>query len=121
MTLSYFFFQAEEGIRGLTVTGVQTCALPISGRALQPYAVEPDQHRERLDAREQGERTGEPVRGAAVCRDLQGLHAISLCPDRTPDHVDRRGQGIDPQEIERVLEHSGLDGGAEADRDRAER
>src|SRR2546430_979994 len=23
------FFQAEEGIRGLTVTGVQTCALPI--------------------------------------------------------------------------------------------
>src|SRR5688572_20972811 len=26
-----FFFQAEDGIRGLTVTGVQTCALPISG------------------------------------------------------------------------------------------
>src|SRR5688572_11375790 len=25
-----FFFQAEDGIRGLTVTGVQTCALPIS-------------------------------------------------------------------------------------------
>src|SRR2546427_7086393 len=27
-----FFFQAEDGIRDLTVTGVQTCALPISGR-----------------------------------------------------------------------------------------
>src|SRR5438309_11148174 len=25
-----FFFQAEDGIRGGTVTGVQTCALPIS-------------------------------------------------------------------------------------------
>src|SRR2546430_3822954 len=25
----YFFFQAEDGIRDLTVTGVQTCALPI--------------------------------------------------------------------------------------------
>src|SRR5438270_10281747 len=25
-----FFFQAEDGIRYLTVTGVQTCALPIS-------------------------------------------------------------------------------------------
>src|SRR5574340_83781 len=25
------FFQAEDGIRGLLVTGVQTCALPISG------------------------------------------------------------------------------------------
>src|SRR5256886_12567346 len=28
-----FFFQAEDGIRDLTVTGVQTCALPISGGA----------------------------------------------------------------------------------------
>src|SRR2546430_12472020 len=26
----FFFFQAEVGIRDLTVTGVQTCALPIS-------------------------------------------------------------------------------------------
>src|SRR2546430_3961580 len=26
----FFFFQAEDGIRVLTVTGVQTCALPIS-------------------------------------------------------------------------------------------
>src|SRR2546428_8811580 len=29
--ISYFFFQAEDGIRDLIVTGVQTCALPISG------------------------------------------------------------------------------------------
>src|SRR2546422_4567506 len=28
-----FFFQAEDGIRDVAVTGVQTCALPISGRA----------------------------------------------------------------------------------------
>src|SRR5256886_13598687 len=27
--LCFFFFQAEDGIRDLTVTGVQTCALPI--------------------------------------------------------------------------------------------
>src|SRR5688572_29056944 len=27
--VSFFFFQAEDGIRDLTVTGVQTCALPI--------------------------------------------------------------------------------------------
>src|SRR5574340_1110619 len=26
----FFFFQAEDGIRALLVTGVQTCALPIS-------------------------------------------------------------------------------------------
>src|SRR5207302_1813630 len=30
----YFFFQAEDGIRDFHVTGVQTCALPISAREL---------------------------------------------------------------------------------------
>src|SRR5688572_31972829 len=30
---SIFFFQAEDGIRDLTVTGVQTCALPICSRS----------------------------------------------------------------------------------------
>src|SRR2546427_5685375 len=30
----FFFFQAEDGIRDLTVTGVQTCALPISGQTV---------------------------------------------------------------------------------------
>src|SRR5207244_8503165 len=29
--LFFFFFQAEDGIRDDLVTGVQTCALPISG------------------------------------------------------------------------------------------
>src|SRR5689334_24171961 len=33
----FFFFQAEDGIRDGTVTGVQTCALPISG---DPYSKE---------------------------------------------------------------------------------
>src|SRR5262249_59762941 len=35
----FFFFQAEDGIRDWSVTGVQTCALPISdaaGRVVQP-------------------------------------------------------------------------------------
>src|SRR5256886_8819563 len=32
--LFFFFFQAEDGIRDLTVTGVQTCALPISSLGL---------------------------------------------------------------------------------------
>src|SRR5256884_1528902 len=30
-SMSRFFFQAEDGIRDVAVTGVQTCALPISG------------------------------------------------------------------------------------------
>src|SRR2546429_7164376 len=31
----FFFFQAEDGIRDVAVTGVQTCALPISSRMLR--------------------------------------------------------------------------------------
>src|SRR5688572_31332993 len=31
----FFFFQAEDGIRDLTVTGVQTCALPICKKTNQ--------------------------------------------------------------------------------------
>src|SRR2546430_13218551 len=36
LLISFFFFQAEDGIRDLTVTGVQTCALPISDWASTP-------------------------------------------------------------------------------------
>src|SRR2546422_10133468 len=31
----FFFFQAEDGIRDVAVTGVQTCALPISAAVLR--------------------------------------------------------------------------------------
>src|SRR5690625_8037799 len=43
--LHYFFFQAEDGIRDGHVTGVQTCALPISSR---PCSAPGDPGRERL-------------------------------------------------------------------------
>ena len=33
--LVFFFFQAEDGIRDDLVTGVQTCALPISFSLVQ--------------------------------------------------------------------------------------
>src|SRR4030043_662732 len=37
MLCFFFFFQAEDGIRDVAVTGVQTCALPISqGRVAHP-------------------------------------------------------------------------------------
>src|SRR2546426_4781090 len=36
MILFFFFFQAEDGIRDYKVTGVQTCALPISPQARRP-------------------------------------------------------------------------------------
>src|SRR5947209_20345462 len=39
--MCFFFFQAEDGIRDIGVTGVQTCALPICVKtlsALGPFA-----------------------------------------------------------------------------------
>src|SRR2546429_9870158 len=33
----FFFFQAEDGIRDVAVTGVQTCALPISSGPSSGY------------------------------------------------------------------------------------
>src|SRR3989454_8681530 len=46
----FFFFQAEDGIRDYKVTGVQTCALPISLRwpALSLVAFLINQHRTTL-------------------------------------------------------------------------
>src|SRR2546430_2380684 len=54
MSYFFFFFQAEDGIRDLTVTGVQTCALPISpvtGRGLRgrPPAARLESPRRALD------------------------------------------------------------------------
>src|SRR3712207_7504602 len=37
----FFFFQAEDGIRDIGVTGVQTCALPISRRFTGPTTSAP--------------------------------------------------------------------------------
>src|SRR5690606_40658673 len=37
---AFFFFQAEDGIRDFHVTGVQTCALPIS-KAISPITTPP--------------------------------------------------------------------------------
>src|SRR2546425_11303823 len=38
VSLFFFFFQAEDGIRDKLVTGVQTCALPISTATQAPSA-----------------------------------------------------------------------------------
>src|SRR5690606_40603072 len=39
-SLGVFFFQAEDGIRDFHVTGVQTCALPISFGGVQLHALQ---------------------------------------------------------------------------------
>src|SRR5216684_4820798 len=47
----FFFFQAEDGIRAVAVTGVQTCALPISPGAGRPrLSASPDRRGQRRRA-----------------------------------------------------------------------
>src|SRR2546430_5593992 len=59
MYFFFFFFQAEDGIRDLTVTGVQTCALPIS-----PFGErEPARRDAAIERREVG---GSHVEGGAM-------------------------------------------------------
>src|SRR5690349_24800509 len=67
----YFFFQAEDGIRDLYVTGVQTCALPISdARVLRTPAAERVRRRSRAHSRshQRGEPRSEERRVGKECR-----------------------------------------------------
>src|SRR5260370_42272586 len=47
----FFFFQAEDGIRDSSVTGVQTCALPISFRSCVVHGVVLDDEGQKLSKR----------------------------------------------------------------------
>src|SRR6266436_7465442 len=67
--LFVFFFQAEDGIRDVAVTGVQTCALPIYDRrrrteVLDPHRL-PDLDKERQCG---GDRRSEERRVGKECR-----------------------------------------------------
>src|SRR5690625_7751199 len=73
LRVSFFFFQAEDGIRDGHVTGVQTCALPISYSLL---------HAQRVGL--------VPVPGpVAQGRGRQHLrHLLPRCPDRAGEQLE---------------------------------
>src|SRR2546430_8883292 len=68
--LLFFFFQAEDGIRDLTVTGVQTCALPIFLLAFLHRAGGSGRHRAETRAEPAGraDRRDRALRAAAAGR-----------------------------------------------------
>src|SRR5215203_4762259 len=87
----FFFFQAEDGIRDIGVTGVQTCALPIYSQAVEELVVDgvngwtfypdrPTEVRAALDrALQASPRALEALRKAATSR------ALDLSPERIAD------------------------------------
>src|SRR5688572_6405072 len=71
----FFFFQAEDGIRDLTVTGVQTCALPI-------FRIAPVQRGQECSAEEVARDLhagGAAIDAAERLRDLEAQLRISDC------------------------------------------
>src|SRR2546422_2277304 len=89
LSIFFFFFQAEDGIRDVAVTGVQTCALPISraGTAARRPAARrtwtPGTRRSRGPDTpcRRGARRASATGGHAGSRSWQGLEA---------DHVEHR-------------------------------
>src|SRR5258708_30072037 len=76
----FFFFQAEDGIRDDLVTGVQTCALPISCALQQMREVQLDQ----LKAEEQ-----ETLKGASVLGESFSAWAIANSVGSEPDRIEQ--------------------------------
>src|SRR3712207_7600526 len=78
----FFFFQAEDGIRDIGVTGVQTCALPI----LHLFSIEEEQYSpqqersvEAADALPPAARLSVPDGGATLFPDeVQSEHELAL-------------------------------------------
>src|SRR5207302_10257541 len=70
--MSFFFFQAEDGIRDFHVTGVQTCALPISRTAPENSSTQRNH-----------ETSWPPAKGncstASICQTAWGCCAACRC------------------------------------------
>src|SRR2546425_13122904 len=92
MLYIFFFFQAEDGIRDKLVTGVQTCALPIS-QTSRPGVI----------SRHVGRRTG--LRSAHKSLDPRRSHKrnAGFClptsgqPRTRPDRLTERREPIEPR------------------------
>src|SRR5688500_20069761 len=71
--MTFFFFQAEDGIRDYKVTGVQTCALPIFQHPARLGAVVALQALELARLPERRARRADAVQRALLDEALRGL------------------------------------------------
>src|SRR2546429_6475978 len=96
----FFFFQAEDGIRDVAVTGVQTCALPIFGSFLGGQQESQGAHLDESDG-------GENCRGRRVLRDF-----VLLVERRIYQH----NRSADQRECQGPLTAAKGPGGLQTDR-----
>src|SRR5690625_6781781 len=75
--ISFFFFQAEDGIRDGHVTGVQTCALPISGNP-DSDSLPAGAFHLMNDSRTRGYAGSAPPPGDHVHRYFFAVHALNV-------------------------------------------
>src|SRR5207244_9407874 len=97
-----FFFQAEDGIRDDLVTGVQTCALPISGRRALHVA----RGRTRLDLRAErfaGRSIPDALRAARITGAQFPLFARHR-PGSQLVYPDRKSVGVGKEGRSRLLQ-----------------
>src|SRR6266496_564382 len=100
----FFFFQAEDGIRDLYVTGVQTCALPILAGWIR-RVVRFSDRRESGDQRIRLPRPDEPVGLLRIpAPDLRVEHRraeqrvqVCRCAFRQAVLIDAIGADLDPE------------------------
>src|SRR2546429_307804 len=109
--VSCFFCQAEDGIRDVAVTGVQTCALPISSGYLQMAAVIALGHHEKYDGSGyptglRGEHIPLEARIVAIADVYDALTSIRPYKPAWPVEealvymVEHAGRHFDPQLVE---------------------
>src|SRR5256885_3797893 len=85
MSVLFFFFQAEDGIRDYKVTGVQTCALPISfgqSEAQRP-AAPPDTHAHK--AADTPAAKSDAQKSFDTMKTLAGIWTAKLTVDRSEE------------------------------------
>src|SRR3989440_10707816 len=85
-----FFFQAEDGIRDLIVTGVQTCALPIlkaPDKPADPIIVHPDIRRVLMSIKSFNEAARALVLWTALRADIQRRSDDEKARQAAEDHM----------------------------------
>src|SRR3712207_5733683 len=82
--LLFYFFQAEDGIRDIGVTGVQTCALPIFGLSIELY--QPFRDLDSTDPHRFARNLRRAERKFDVMAAL-GVDTVLVCSSVSPDAV----------------------------------